>query len=88
MVRSPILRDLFYFVALNCCLIMTVGWTAGVRSPIEAENFSSSFCVQTGSGAHPSFYSVGIGDYFPGGKRQPERDADHSPPSSAEVKKE
>jgi len=25
---------------------------------------------------------------FPGGKRRPERDADHTPPSSAEVKKE
>jgi hypothetical protein len=31
---------------------------------------------------------MGTGDYFPGGKVRPGRDADHSPPSSAEVKKE
>jgi hypothetical protein len=26
----------------------------GVRYPAEAENFSSSVCVQTGSGTHPA----------------------------------
>jgi hypothetical protein len=31
---------------------LTKGWTIGVRSPTEAEDFSSSLCVQTGSGAH------------------------------------
>jgi hypothetical protein len=59
-----------------------------VRSPTEAEDFSSSLCVQTGSGAHPASYPVGIGGPFPGGKARPGRDADHSPPSSAEVKYE
>jgi hypothetical protein len=63
-------------------------WTAGVRSPTEAEDFFSNLCVQTGSGAHPASYTVGTGGSFPGGKVRPERDADHSPPSSAEVKKE
>jgi hypothetical protein len=29
-----------------------------------------------------------LGDSFPGGKSRPGRDADHSPPSSAEVKKD
>jgi hypothetical protein len=43
------------------------------------EDFSSSLCVQTGSGSHPA--SVG-------GKARPGRDADHSPPSSAEVENE
>jgi hypothetical protein len=33
-------------------------------------------------------YTVGTGGSFPGGKARPGRDADHSPPSSAEVKKE
>jgi hypothetical protein len=28
---------------------------------------------------------MGIGGPFPGGKARPRRDADHSPPSSAEV---
>jgi hypothetical protein len=54
---------------------LTTDWTAGVRSP-------------TGSGAHPASCTVGTGGSFPGGKARPGRDADHSPPSSAEVKKE
>jgi hypothetical protein len=58
------------------------------RSPTEAEDFSSNLCVQTGSGAHPASCTVGTGGYFRGGKARPERDADHSPPSSAVVKKE
>jgi hypothetical protein len=57
-----------------------------VRSPIGAEDFSSSPCVQTGSEAHPASYPMGTGGPFPGGKARPGRDADHSPPSSAEVK--
>jgi hypothetical protein len=61
---------------------------AGVRSPTEAEDFSSSLCVQTGSGAHPASYIMGTGGSFPGGKARPGLDADHSPPSSAELKKE
>jgi hypothetical protein len=57
----------------------------GVRSPAEATDFSCSLCVQTGSGAHPVSCSMGTGGPFPGGKARPERDTDHSPPSSAEV---
>jgi hypothetical protein len=59
-----------------------------VRSQTGAEDFSSSPCVQTVSGAHPAFYPMGTGGSFPGGKAWPGRDADHSPPSSAEVKNE
>jgi hypothetical protein len=59
-----------------------------VRSPTGAEDFSSSLCVQTGSGAHPASYPIGTGGPFPRGKARPGRDADHSPPSSAEVKYE
>jgi hypothetical protein len=61
-----------------------------VRSPTGAD-FSSSPCVQTGSGAHPAHpasYPMGTGGSFPGGKARPGRDVDHSPPSSAEVKNE
>jgi hypothetical protein len=36
---------------------------------------------------YPS-YPMGTGGYFPGGKARPGRDADHSSPSSAEVKNE
>jgi hypothetical protein len=58
-----------------------------VRSPTGTD-FSSSPCVQTGSGVHPASYPMGTGGSFPGGKARPGRDADHSPPSSAEVKNE
>jgi hypothetical protein len=57
----------------------------GVRSPAEAKDFSSSLCVQTGSGAHPASCTIGTGVLSPGIKARPGRDADHSPPSSAEV---
>jgi hypothetical protein len=56
-----------------------------VRSLTGAEDFSSSLCIQTGSGAHPPSYPMGTGGPFPGGKAWPGRDADHSPPSIAEV---
>jgi hypothetical protein len=59
-----------------------------VRSPAEAKNFSSSFCVQTGCGAHPVSCSVGTGGSLPAGKSRPGRDPDHSHSSSAEAVKE
>jgi hypothetical protein len=60
----------------------------GVRSPEGAKYFYSSLCVQTGSGAHPASCTMGTGGPFLGGKARPGRDADHSPPSSAEVENE
>jgi hypothetical protein len=56
-----------------------------VRSPAEARDLSSSLCVQTGSGADPASCKMGTGSPIPEGKARPGRDADHSPPSSAEV---
>jgi hypothetical protein len=60
----------------------------GLRSPAEAKDFSSSLCDQTGSGAHPASCTMGTGVLSPGVKARPGRDADHSPPSSAEVDNE
>jgi hypothetical protein len=57
----------------------------GVRTPAGAKDLSSILSVQTGSGAHPASCPMGTEGPFPGGKARPERDADHSPPSSAEV---
>jgi hypothetical protein len=57
----------------------------GGRSPAGAKDFSCILCVQTGSGAHPASCAMGTGGPFPGGKARLGRDADHSPPSSAEV---
>jgi hypothetical protein len=56
---------------------------SGVRFPAVAGNFSLNHRVQTGSGAHPA--SMGTRGTSLGIKR-PGREADHSPPSSAEVK--
>jgi hypothetical protein len=59
-------------------------WAIEVQSSAGAKDFSSILCVQTGAGAHPASYTMGTGGPFPGGKARPGRDADHSPPSSAE----
>jgi hypothetical protein len=59
-----------------------------VRSPAQARKFSSNLCVQTGSGARPASCTMCTGGPFPGAKARPGRDADHSPPSSAEVENE
>jgi hypothetical protein len=60
----------------------------GVRSPAEAKDFSFNLCVQTGSEAHLASGTMGTGGSFPRGKVRPGRNADHSTPSSAEVKNE
>jgi hypothetical protein len=51
-----------------------------VQLPVGAGNFSLHHSVQSGSGAHPASYPMGTRGSFPG------READHPPPSSAEVK--
>jgi hypothetical protein len=58
-----------------------------VRSPAETKGFLSVATV-AGSGAHPASCTMGTGGPFPGGKAQSGREADHSPPSSAEVENE
>jgi hypothetical protein len=55
-----------------------------VHSPQRRKGFSCNLCVQTGSGAHPASCTMGTGGPFPAVKARPGRDADHSPPSSAE----
>jgi hypothetical protein len=50
-----------------------------VRSPAGAKDFSSSLCVQTGSGAHQASCTMGTGGPFSGGKARSGRDADRSP---------
>jgi hypothetical protein len=56
-----------------------------VRFSAGAGKFSLHHRVRNSSGAHPATYPIGTRFFFPGGKR-PERETDHSPPSSAEVK--
>jgi hypothetical protein len=62
-------------------------WGSRVRFPAWAGNFSLHHRVQNGSGAHSASYTMGTRRSFPGVKRLV-READHSPPSSAEIKNE
>jgi hypothetical protein len=50
----------------------------------KAGNFSLHHHIQNGSGAYQASYPVGTRGSFPGIKRLG-READHSPPSSAEL---
>jgi hypothetical protein len=56
-----------------------------VRFQTGAGNFSFHHRIQTGFGAHSASYLMATRGSFLGVKR-PGREADHSPPSSAEVK--
>jgi hypothetical protein len=58
----------------------------GSLSPGRVKKFSLLHIVQTGSRFHPTSYKMDTGGSFPGVKRQG-REVDHSPPTSAEVKK-
>jgi hypothetical protein len=55
-----------------------------VRFPAGVGNFSLNHRVQTGSGTHPVSHPIGSDDLSLGVR--PGRQADHSPPSSAEFK--
>jgi hypothetical protein len=54
--------------------------------PGRGEGFSCNLCVQTSSKAHPASYPMSSGGTSPGCKARPGRDANHSLPSSADVK--
>jgi hypothetical protein len=58
---------------------------SGIRVPEGAGNFSLHHRVQTGCPS--SLISNGYQELFPSGVNWPGREVDHSPPSSAEVKK-
>ena len=62
----------------------SVGIATGYR--LDGPGIEFSAPVQTGPGAHPVSCIMGTGSFL-GGKEQSGRDADHSPPSSAVIKK-
>jgi len=57
----------------------------GGSSPSRDWEFFLHHCVQTGFGAYPAFCTMGTSGSFPGGKAAG-CEADHSLPSSVEVK--
>jgi hypothetical protein len=75
-------RDSSIGVALSCGLDDR---GSRVRFPARAGNFSLHRRVQIGSGTRPASYPMGMGALSLGIKR-PGSEADHSPPSSAEIK--
>jgi hypothetical protein len=60
----------------------------GIDTRQRRQDFSSSLCVQTCSGAHPASCTSDTRGSFPEAKAWPGRDANHSPPSTAEVENE
>ena len=62
------------------------GWS-GIWYRARGRDYFPPQNVQAVSGAHPASYSVGNGSYIPGGKVARHK-VDHSPPSTAKVKKE
>jgi hypothetical protein len=58
-----------------------------VRSPAGGKGFFPLASV-SGSEANAAFCTMGTGRPFPGAKARPGRDADHSPPPSAEIENE
>jgi hypothetical protein len=57
----------------------------GIKLSLNFKEIFFLICVQTGSGAQPASCTMGTGGPFPGAKAWLGRDADHSPPSSADV---
>jgi hypothetical protein len=47
---------------------IATGWTAGVRFPAGARDFSLLHSIHTASGAHPASYPMGTGGSFAGCK--------------------
>jgi hypothetical protein len=58
-----------------------------VGVPVEGQEFSLLHIVQTGFRTHPASYPMGTRVSFSPGVKRPEREGEHSPPTSAEIKK-
>jgi len=66
--------------SVSIATAVRAGWSGdGIR--VEAR-FSAP--IQTGPGAHPASYTMGIGSFL--GVKRPGHGVDHPPSSSAEVK--
>jgi hypothetical protein len=67
---------------INCDIVSV----DGVRFPVQERDVSVIHVVQTGSGAEPASCLMGTGGNHLVGITRLGHEADHSPPSSAEVK--
>jgi hypothetical protein len=57
-----------------------------VRFPEKQQFIKSPVPLQRRCGAHPAFYLMSTGYFFPLGEKRPGRLVDHSPPLRAQVK--
>jgi hypothetical protein len=74
---------------MNASIYMPTCMHKYIHITYMRKDFSSSRCVQTGSGAHLLACTMGTGGVLsPGLKSGRGRDADHSPPSITEVENE
>jgi hypothetical protein len=78
-------RITIFVEALKTNILNCTDRGSRVRLPAGAGNFPLHHRFQNGSGVHPASYPMDTRGSFPEVK-QPGREADHSPPSSAEVK--
>jgi hypothetical protein len=76
----------FWFCSVLFVEILVMDWTTEGSSSSHDSVKNFLHVVQTGSGVHPTSYPIGTGALSPMVKRLG-RDADHSPPTIAEVKK-
>jgi hypothetical protein len=86
------INSLFYTRSLDSSVGIATGYGlddqeggGGSSSPFRVRNFLFSISSRP-AWVHPTSYKMGTGGSFLGLKRQG-READHSPPTSAEVKK-
>jgi hypothetical protein len=79
--RSTVKSSLHIYTL--CYIVLLQTGRSGVRSPKKKR--SSNLSVQTGSGVHLASCTMGTGGSFLGSEARLGRDAEHSPPSSAEV---
>jgi hypothetical protein len=85
---NPITNPIPVYGIAQSVLATDYGWTTkgSVFESRWGKEFLFLHVVQTGSGAQSASYPMWTGGYFPGVKR-PRREANHSSPTSAEVKK-
>jgi hypothetical protein len=74
------------YVEVRAGIATGYGLDGGIRFSVASKDFSVLHSVQTGSGAYPASYTMGTGGTVLLGIKWPGRDANHSPPSSVEVK--
>jgi hypothetical protein len=86
---AKLICSLYFEVSQVAQLVqcVTMKWYDRSSIPDKGKGFYLYFLRPASSGAHPASCTMGTGGSFPPvGKAGPGRDADHSPPSSAEVK--